>query len=127
MKYSITKIRTTPVPYVDKKTGGQAVFNKVELKTDKTGENILELGYGHLDSVKKSLKVGDVVCGYVENKPWFKSDGTQGGFNRRLNGITADYVYKLLLSIHPDIEDVPKVEGAIEYPTEVIDPNDIPF
>ena len=125
MNYRITAIKKTVLP---KKAGG--TWTKIEIKTDKTGDDIYEFGQGHSTYIKETAKVGDTLVGYIENKPWNKSDGTLGGYNKRINGITPEYVYKLLLSIHPDIESAPKVEGSIHVPTmeeEGIDPNKQPW
>ena len=110
--YKITAIKKTVLP---KKAGG--TWTKIEVRTDKTGDTVYELGNGHSTQLKDYIKVGDVITGYTENKPWNKADGTLGGYNKRINGITPEYVYKLLLSIHPDIESAPKVEGSIHVPT----------
>jgi hypothetical protein len=100
MKYTLTAVRRKTLTKKD----GTGTWQKVELKTDKTGDVIYELGYGHSKSLKETAKIGDVVNGYTEQTPWYKSDGSQGGFNNRLQGITAEYVYSLLLKLSPDIE-----------------------
>ena len=114
MQYKVTLVDKKVLP---KKAGG--TWTKITIKTDKTGDNLFELGYGHSMTLKDTIKVGDMIVGYPEKRPWNKSDGTLGGYNLRINGITAEYVYKLLLNKFPDIEapEKPKVPGTdMAYP-----------
>jgi hypothetical protein len=111
MKYKITAVRKKEMP---KKAGG--TWTKVEIKTDKTGEQILELGMG-LPMKREDVKVGTEIEGYIEKKQWGERDG-QPLFNVRLNGITAEYVYSLLLKQFPELADE---DAAEEQPAPADD------
>jgi hypothetical protein len=108
MKYSITAVKRTQIP----KRDGSGTWTKVQIKTNKTGDEVLELGFGHQPKVKDNLKAGDVVIGYVEKAPWNKSDGTPGGFNVKLNGLTPEYLYQLILKIAPGVEGIEAAPSA---------------
>lgn len=134
MIYKITAIRRKEVPYTDKRTGQAKSFTKTEVKTDKTGELVYELGEGHSDATKKNIKVGDIISGFTAQVPWFKKDGSgQGGVNNRLNGVTAEYVYRLVLKMNPNIEEeipedprkIPENEWTDAPPAD--DSEEIPF
>ena len=90
-----------------KRDGG--TWQKTEVKTDQTGEQILEIGRGIEKNVKDNLKKGDSIVGYIEKRPWTGRDG-QTRYNMVLNGITAEYVYDLLLRVNPDVESLPAAE-----------------
>lgn len=129
MQYKITALRSKVLP---KKAGG--TWTKIEIKTDKTGEEVLELGYGI--NGKDTLKVGSVVEGYIERKQWGERNGVPA-YNIRLNGITAEYVYQLLLTIHPELASAelsqpqaPEPVAEPEWsttPEETSSPEDIGF
>ena len=127
MKYTIKAVKITPIPYA-KKDGTPGIWNKKQIKTKETGDEILELGSGFSKYVSENIAAGHVVNGYIEKKPWTKRDGTTA-YNTVLNGITAEYVYNLLITKFPDIEKpVPKVGGTdIDYPVNDVDPSEIPF
>jgi hypothetical protein len=97
-KYIITAVRKKELP---KKAGG--TWTKVEIKTDQTGDQILELGNG-LPFKREDVKVGSVIEGYIEKKQWGERDGAPQ-FNVKLNGITVEYVYAMLLSVFPELKD----------------------
>lgn len=145
MRYTITAIRRQELP---KKAGG--TWTKIEIKTDKTGDEVFELGRGI--NYKDKVQVGDVVNGYTEKKPWTASDGTTR-YNNILNGVTVEYLYEYLLKTQPELANfVPAPVAAaspqasfqtaatpgfqapaapevpsIEYPADEINPEDIPF
>ncbi len=104
MKYKITAVKKTPIAKKD----GTGTWTKFEVKTSQTGDKILQLGYSHQKSVKDTLKVGSIVTGYIESKPW-ESNG-KSGVNLVLEGITAEYVYSLLLKAFPDAENIGESE-----------------
>lgn len=106
MKYTIKAIKKTQMPKKD----GMGTWQKVQVKTQETGEEILDLGFGIAKNIKDNLKAGDVITGYIEKKPWTRSDGTVA-YNTILNGVTADYVYELLLRAYPEIESLPAAPG----------------
>jgi hypothetical protein len=129
MQYTIKRIKTTPKPFT-KADGTAGMWNKVELQTQETGEEVLELGEGFSKSQKEKLVAGSVVIGYISKVPWHKKDGTIGGHNVKLNGITAQYVYNLLITKFPDIEKKPavKMPGTDEdYPMPEPDADGIPW
>ena len=105
MKYTITNIRRKPITYT-KKDGTAGMFNKIEVQTDITGDAVYELGEGHTIAFKESAKAGDVVTGYTAAVPWSRNG--KSGINNKLNGITVEYLYNLLLKLSPGIE------GAVE-------------
>ena len=111
MRYIINAIRREVKPTT---TGG--TWTKIEVKTDKTGDDILELGLGISEYKRNNIKEGDMIEGYIEKKAWNKIDGTFGGYNTRLNGITVDYLYALMKKYHPEIdaEDLTKFEPEKE-------------
>ena len=98
MKYVITAIRKKEMA---KKAGG--TWTKIEIKTDKTGDQILELGNG-LPVRREDVKIGTTIEGYIEKKQWGERDGVPQ-FNTRLNGITVEYLYAMLLSVYPELKD----------------------
>jgi len=143
-KYTVTGVKTTPIAKKD----GMGTWNKIQVKTVETGDQILDLGFSVSRSVRDSVKVGSIITGYVESKPWTTASG-KSGVNLTLEGITAEYVYGLLLKMNPNLEgattkvatpaanmtgDVsgsfgpaPATLDTIQYPSEDIDPNNIPF
>lgn len=106
MIYQITAIKRSTMP---KRDGG--TWTKVEVKTKQTGEMILELGRGIDKNVKENIKRGTEISGYIEKRPWTGRDG-QTRYNNVLNGITAEYVYELLLRAYPDVESLPGKESS---------------
>ena len=98
--YTIKAIKRTPIAKKD----GTGTWTKIQVKTQETNDDILEMGFGHPKNLKDNLKVGDKVSGYIESIPWYKTDGTKGGDNVRLQGITTDYLYRLILTMDPTIE-----------------------
>lgn len=105
MNYVIKGVRKTQLP---KKAGG--TWTKIEVKTEQTGDTVLELGQGIAN--KEGIAKGTVINGYVEDRKWTGKNGSTG-INKVLNGITAEYVYKMLLSIHPELVDFnPSGEAA---------------
>jgi hypothetical protein len=112
-KYKITKFRTVVKPTADGRT-----WNKVEIKTDVTGDDVIELGNGVSKYQKENLKEGDIIEGYIERKPWTKRDGTVGGYNVKLNGITVDYLYALMKKLHPDLETIDLTKTSLQAETE---------
>lgn len=139
-KYNITGVKTTPIAKKD----GMGTWNKIQVKTQETGDQILDLGFSVSKSVRDSITVGSIVTGYVDQKQW--SSNGKSGVNLTLEGITAEYVYNLLLKLNPNIEG-PAVKTAAPanlagivsgsfgpapttldtIQTDDIDPNDIPF
>jgi len=97
MNYVIKGVRKTQVP---KKAGG--TWTKIEVKTEQTGDTVLELGQGIAN--KEGIAKGTIIKGYVEDRKWTGKNGSTG-INKVLNGITAEYVYSMLLSIHPELAD----------------------
>ena len=93
MKYKILAIREKDVTW----KGG--IFNKFEVMTNETGIEILELRLGQ--ERNKKTKIGDIIEGYIDT--FILKDGKE---IKILRGITAEYVYKLLLKIRPDIESL---------------------
>ena len=116
MKYQITNIRSKDIVW----SGG--TFKKFECTTDKTGADVLELRLG--PKTNEKTKVGDVIEGYLEKN--IGKDGKDYGW--KLAAIDAKYVYRLLLSVYPDIEkpkpakvgdtdiDYPERTGEIPWP-----------
>ena len=96
MIYKITAIRNKDIAW----SGG--VFKKYEVRTDKTGTDILELRLGPKRNEK--VKIGDLIEGYVESGSY---TGKNGIVNfKMLKAISAEYVYKLLLKLNPEIESL---------------------
>lgn len=75
-----------------------------------------------------SLKIGDTICGYITTKNYnSKKDGslrTSYTFNK----MSAEYVYKLLLKMNPEIENIktsasvrttPPVQRVVEQPDDI--------
>lgn len=123
MKYTITGVKKE----VKAKKDGSGTWTKILVKTDKTGDEIWELGNGHSKYFKDNIAKGNVVTGYTEKAPWTKSDGTLGGYNNKLNGVTVEYLYDMLLKAFPDFESlanantqttVETTEEAVEEETE---------
>ncbi len=90
----ITAIRSKDITW----SGG--VFKKYEVKTDKTGDAIVELRIG--DKAAAKVQAGHTIEGYL-------SDASYTGKNGKvdfkvLKKIDAEYVYKLLLKLAPGIE-----------------------
>lgn len=129
MIYKVTAVKRTPIAKKD----GTGMWTKVEIKTDQTGDKVLQLGYSHQKNVKDNLKIGSVITGYVDSKTW-ESNG-KSGVNLVLEGITSEYVYGLLLKKFPDIDSLastpsvakPEVSGGWETSDEDINPEEIPF
>lgn len=115
MKYTITGVKRTPIAKKD----GTGTWNKIQVKTKQTGDQILDLGFSISKSVRDNLKPGDVIVGYVENKPW--SSNGKSGFNVTLNGITAEYVYELLCKIYPEAVNVDVSGGSVAAPKPTSD------
>lgn len=143
MKYTVTGVKVTPIAKKD----GMGTWNKIQVKTVETGDQILDLGFSVSKSVRDSIKIGTVITGYVESKPWTTSNG-KSGVNLTLEGITAEYVYNLLLKLNPNLEGAavktaapanlagdatgsfgpaPTAMPTIDYPSDDINPDDIPF
>jgi len=110
MKYIITAVKRTAIPKKD----GTGTWTKMQVKTQQTGEQILDLGFSIPKNIKDELKKGDEITGYVESKPW-NSNG-KSGVNITLNGITAEYVYELLLKINPDVATMSVGGGSVATP-----------
>jgi len=98
MKYNVTGVKVTPMTKKD----GMGTWNKIQLKTRETGETVLDLGFSVSKSVRDTIAIGSVIVGRVEQKTW-NSNG-KSGVNMVLEGITAEYVYDLLLKQFPNIE-----------------------
>lgn len=96
MKYKITAIRSKQIPW----SGG--TFTKYEVKTDKTGDEIVELRFGK--DKNPQVQMGHEVNGYIENSSYTGNNGEV--FIKILKPITAEYVYQLLLKLAPGIEQV---------------------
>ena len=127
MKYTITAIKRTPIAKKD----GTGTWTKVQVKTKQTGDQVLDLGFSIPKATKEALAIGTEITGYVESKPW--SSNGKSGVNLTLNGITAEYVYELLLKMNPDADklsgtpsvakpSVPNIEW--EVPAEELPPAD---
>lgn len=139
MKYTVTGVRVTPMTKKD----GMGTWNKIQLKTKETGDTVLDLGFSVPKSVRDSIAIGSVITGRIEQKTWNSNGKT--GVNTVLEGITAEYVYDLLLKQFPNIESsvgmgvataIPKNDGFNQtipsgVPTiqlnDEINPDDIPF
>jgi len=141
MKYTITAIRTK-----DLNTKSGRIWTKHEVKTEQTGDQVLELGR-EIEN-KDNIKVGDVLTAVIEKKPWTGSDGTVR-YNLILNGPSLSYMYAFILSKFPEIEHfampepvapapqpvqapaapiaASEVVPGVPFPTEEINPDDIPF
>ncbi len=94
MKFKILAIRNKDIVW----SGG--TFKKYEVKTDQTGADIIESQLGLKKNEK--LKVGDIVEGYLGDNTFNSKNGPVTV--KVLKAITAEYVYKLLLKLDPDIE-----------------------
>lgn len=116
MKYTITAVKRTPIAKKD----GTGTWTKMQVKTAQTGAQILDLGFSIAKNVKDNLKSGDIITGYVESRPW-NSNG-KSGVNITLNGITAEYVYELLLKINPSIEGLSTGLGVTNTPNAPVAP-----
>lgn len=118
MKYTISAVKKTAIAKKD----GTGTWSKVQVKTKETGDTIYELGNGHSKQFKDSVKSGDIVTGYISNDPWFKTDGSQGGVNSRLNGLTVEYLYSIILKLHPELDtelvNAPTATGKDEWAPE---------
>lgn len=108
MKIKITAVRFKDIAW----TGG--TFRKYECKTDKTGDTILELRLGKDANAK--AKVGDVIEGYIEDGFYMGKNGKVD--TKTLKRISAEYVYKLVLKLDPNIEGVTTAETLPEPPPE---------
>lgn len=106
MKYTITAVKRTPIAKKD----GTGTWTKMQVKTKETGTQVLDLGFSFPKGTKDNLKAGDVLTGYVESKPW-NSNG-KSGVNVTLNGITAEYVYELLLKAFPGADKLDVATGS---------------
>jgi len=94
MKITITALRFKDITW----SGG--IFRKYEVKTDKTGDEIIELSLGQKPNEK--AKIGDVVEGYIDNTFYM---GKNGRVDKKvLKKVSAEYVYNLLLKVAPGIE-----------------------
>lgn len=101
MIYTIKAIRSKDIVW----TGG--TFRKYEVKTAETGDEILELKLSPKKMEK--MRAGDIIEGYTENSTY---NGRNGPVTVKvLRGISAEYVYKLLLKLAPDIES--RVESRV--------------
>ena len=89
-------------------SGANGPWTKTLLKFQDTGDQIFELGLGFGKYTKEHLAVGQELNGYVTVRTWQGQNG-QGSSNV-FNGITADYVYALLLKINPNIESIPETK-----------------
>lgn len=87
-------------------SGANGLWTKILLKFQDTGDQIFELGNGFGKYTKENLAIGQELNGYVSVRTWQGQNG-QGSSNV-FNGITADYVYSLLLKLKPDIESIPE-------------------
>jgi hypothetical protein len=96
-RYIITGLKSE---VLNKKAGG--TWTKISIKTNLTGDQVLELGYGIPN--KDKIAVGSEIEGYTEKKQWGEKNG-EPLYNVRLNGITVEYVYAMLLSLHPELKD----------------------
>lgn len=117
MIYKITAIRSKDVVW----SGG--TFKKFEVRTDKTGSEILEMQIGQKRSEK--IKVGDTVKGYLSNNTFNSKNGPMTV--KVLKGISAEYVYDLLLKIDPTIETGSQVLSEKEQASNFDEPSDSPF
>mgnify|MGYP001562618756 CR=1 FL=1 len=98
MKYIISGIKKTPIAKKD----GSGTWMKVQVKTQQTGTQVLDLGFSISKNIKDNLVIGSEITGYVEARPW--SSNGKSGVNMTLNGITVEYVYELLLKMNPTLE-----------------------
>jgi hypothetical protein len=143
MQFKITAVRKQSLPT---KAGG--TWTKVEVKTDRTGDAVVMVGFSVPKNKRENLKAGDIVNGFIEEKPWTAANGSSG-VNRELQGITLDYIYEFLKTKMPDIEafnpaksaapqpvggwdNAPQPDASpevptVEYPTEEVNTDDIPF
>ena len=103
-KFTVSAVKRTTLPT---KAGGTWV--KTEVKLQELGGEIYEIGNGIGKNAKENLRAGSIIEGYTEKRPWTMRDGSIG-YNNVLNGITAEYVYKLLLRINPDVEVMKDVD-----------------
>lgn len=110
MKYTITAVKRTPIAKKD----GTGTWTKMQVKTQQTGDAVYDLGFSFPKGVKDTLKVGDVLTGYVESRPW--SSNGKSGVNLTLNGITAEYVYELLVKLNPQVETMDVGGGSVAVP-----------
>lgn len=110
MKYTITAVKRTPIAKKD----GSGTWTKMQVKTKETGAQILDLGFSFPKGTKDNLKAGDVLVGYVESKQW--SSNGKSGVNITLNGITAEYVYELLLKAVPGADKLDVAVGSVATP-----------
>lgn len=117
-KYIITGIKKTPIAKKD----GSGMWTKVQVKTQQTGTQVLDLGFSIPKNIKDALVIGTEITGYVESKPW-NSNG-KSGFNLTLNGITAEYVYELLLKMNPSIEGL-TTPSVVPTPPKAFVPENI--
>ena len=102
MKTKIAAIKQTVLPT---KSGGN--WTKLEVKLEGHGEEIFELsGYK-----PEYTKVGDVLVGYIFNKPWVGTDG-QTRYNKMFKRVDAGYLYDLVLLIDPNVEQ--RITGGAE-------------
>jgi len=111
MKYVIKNIRSKDIAW----SGG--TFKKFEVKTQETGDEILELRFGQ--KMNPKIKVGDTVEGYLDNSTFMSRNGLVTV--RVLKRIDADYVYKLLLKKFPDIEkeENEDIDGEMTLPDDI--------
>jgi len=105
-KFKVTGVKRTPIAKKD----GTGTWMKMQVKTVETAETVLELGFSFPKATKDNLKPGDVLTGYIESRPW-ESNG-KNGVNMILNGITAEYVYELLLKINPNADKLPNTPSV---------------
>lgn len=124
MKYQITGVKRTPIAKKD----GSGTWTKLQVKTAQTGDTVLDLGFSIDKNTRDNLKVGDTITGYVESKPW--SSNGKSGVNMILNGITAEYVYELLVKAIPGVESLNTNVGSVAVPTPTVsewDTGSIPY
>lgn len=100
MTYKITALRSKDLP----SRFSSGTWKLIEVKLEGQGDTIFELqGYG---KEKEKFAVGTELQGYLGSRSW---TGQQGVIiTQTLNKISAEYVYGLLLALHPDIESVAK-------------------
>ena len=111
MKYIVTAIKRTPIAKKD----GSGTWIKLQVKTQQTADQILDLGFGFPKGTKDNLKVGDSLVGVVSSKPW--SSNGKSGVNLTLEAVTAEYVYDLLVKKFPDIESLASSANSVARPS----------
>ena len=111
---------------------GTGTWDIFQVKIEGQGEKVFELnGFGKY--TKENMKEGMVLDGFISERVWQGKTGE--GKTLTFNKITPEYVYKLLVSVYPDIEQVAKtnektkVKEVVEetISTEDISPEDPGF